>query len=527
MYPTRLAVAICMACAGAGCAVGPHYRPALPDAPPRFEAPVPVVQAGPDAGTALSTRAVPNVDLADLAWWRQFDDPLVAELVQAAQLDSPTLAQSLARVLQARAVFQRAGAARLPQLGLNAGATRERSVTAPGISSPATFVDGSLDASWEIDLFGARAKAAEAADARIAARRADLRTVRVSLAAEVAATLVDYRACTASVAILEQDLVSRQAVSRLTGEAEKTGYMPRVDSLLSDASVASARERLVAQRATCDLDVKALVSLTGVAEPALRANLANGRGGGGELPRPRAFLVETVPARALAQRPDIAAAERELAAAAAEINVAEAQRYPSLSLGGSIGVGRMRAGGLSGSASTWSFGPAAISLPLFDGGRRRADAAEARGRYDEQAGAYRQRVRDAVREIEEALVRLDAAARRDADADLAARQYQRYFEAGEQKFRAGASGLLDLEEARRNSLSARLTHVGVQLDRVQAWIALYRALGGAWQDGSPAPAGAPLAALPATTSGAAPPAAALAPSVAPSGSPFALQERLR
>lgn len=479
MYPTRLAAATLVACAAAGCAVGPDYRSPALAAPPRFEAPLP-------HGLQVSPRqdGIPPVSGdADLAWWRQFDDPLVAELVQEARVDSPTLAQSLARVLQARAVYQAAGAARLPGLGLNASATRARSVSAPGASMVATSINRSLDASWEIDLFGARAKAAEAADARWNARLADWQAVRISLAAEVAATLVDYRACTVSVDILVQDLQSRQSVARLTGEALKTGYMPRAEGFLSDASVASASERLLAQRTLCDIDIKALVALTGLAEPDLRARLA---AGSGELPRPQAFVVEAVPAQALAQRPDIAAAERELAAAAAEINVAEAQRYPSLLLGGSIGVGRLRSDGLSGSADTWSFGPASLSLPLFDGGRRKAEAAGARGRYDEQAGVYRQRVRDAVREIEEALVRLDAAARREGDADIAALQYERYFQAGDEKFRAGASGLLDLEEARRNSLSARLTRVGVQLDRVQAWIALYKALGGGWQAVPPA-----------------------------------------
>lgn len=465
MYPARLALAL-LACASAGCAVGPVQQAPAAPVPARFEAPLP----------AASSSAVHD------GWWAQFDDPLVATLVRAADADSPTLQQAAARVLQARAIFQREGASRLPQLALNAGATRARAVSAPGVSTIATATDASLDASWEIDLFGARAKATQAADARVGARQADWQGARVALAAEVAATLIDYRACTVGVAILEQDLTSRQSVAHLTSEAGKTGYMARAEGLLSEASVASAREQLVAQRALCDLDVKALVDLTGLLEPSLRASLGKGTG---ELPAPRAFVVDTVPAQALAQRPDIAAAGRDLFAAAADVNLAEAARYPGLSLGGSIGTGRLRAGGVSGSAPTWSFGPLALSLPLFDGGARKAVVLEAQGRYDELAGAYRQRVRGAVREIEEALVRLDAAARRDADAALAARQYQAYFDAGNEKFRAGASGLLDLEETRRASLAARLTAIGVKRERVQAWIALYKALGGGWHAGAP------------------------------------------
>lgn len=484
----RLAGAMCMAGAAAGCAVGPVYRAPAAAAPPQFQARLP--QAGQEG-------QVRGADPAAAArWWRQFDDPLVGELVEAAQAGNPGLAQSLARVMQARALYSYAGGERLPELGFNADAIRSSPAVA-GTAARSTVITRSLDASWELDLFGARAKAAEAAEARWSARGADWHVARVSLAAEVAATLASQRACTASERILVQDLQSRVAVAQSIGVALQTGYMTRADGFLSEASVAAARERLVAQRAACDLDVKALAALTGIAEPALRARL----GDGATLPRPRAFQVDAVPAQALAQRPDIAAAERDLAAAAAEINVAEAQRYPSLALGGSIGIVRLRAdGGATSSADTWSFGPV-LNLPLFDGGRRRANVAAAQAGYEEQAAVYRQRVLDAVREIEEALVRLDAAARRDADADTAAREYERYFQAGSETFKAGATGLLALEEARRNSLSARLTHVGVQLDRVHAWIALYKALGGGWRNDAP-------------------PAAALAPipSVADSGS---------
>lgn len=458
MYLTRLAGAVIMACSAAACTVGPHYRAPAPDIPARFQAQLTQAQPGGQTPAGLAR------------WWRQFDDPLVAELVEAAQLDHAGQAQSLARVMQARAMLASAGAARLAELGLNADARRERSAGAPGVSVPVRSSMGSVDASWEIDLFGARAKAAEAAGAR------------VSLAAEVAATLVSERACLASEHILAQDLHSREVIARSSRDAMHSGHMARADGFLSDASAAAARERLIAQQAACDLEIKALVALTGVAEPALRARL----GGGMQLPRPRAFKVEAVPAKALAQRPDIAAAERDLAAAMADINVAEAQRYPSLSLGGSIGIVRLGTGGAAGSADTWSFGPV-LNVPLFDGQRCTANAALAQARYDEQAGVYRQRVRDAVHDIEQALVRLDAAARREADADSAARGYERYCQAGGEQFKAGASGFVELEEARRNSLGARLTHVGMQRDRVHAWIALYKALGGGWQHTADAP----------------------------------------
>ncbi|MET0264833.1 MAG: hypothetical protein ABW202_04405, partial [Duganella sp.] len=138
MYPTRLAGAIVVACAAAGCAVGPDYRSPAPAAPPRFQAALPAAQAGLVPADSEPASAAPATAAAaatlGLAWWRQFDDPLLVVLVQAAQADAPGLAQALARLAQARALYQGAGAARLPELGVGINATRARSMSAPGSS---------------------------------------------------------------------------------------------------------------------------------------------------------------------------------------------------------------------------------------------------------------------------------------------------------------------------------------------------------------------------------------------------------
>lgn len=443
----------------AGCAVGPVYQAPEPLAPAQFQAALPAADAGAARGSALES------------WWSQFDDPVVPTLVAAAQDGSPTLAAALARIGQARATAGVAGAARFPELELNAAGTRAR---VPGGPVTATLAR-SLDASWEVDLFGGKRMAAEAARARLDARGGDWHDARVSLAAEVAGTVIRYRACARNASLLAQDADSRGQTAQLTAQKIKAGFTAPADSNLSAASLADARQRLVAQRAACDVNVKALVALTGVAEPALRATLDAGRG----VPRPGAILVDTVPAQALRQRPDIAAAERDLGAASADINSAEANRYPSLSLGGSIGL--LRLDGVTN--DQWSFGPK-LNLPLFDGGRRRNEAELARARYDERYATYQLRVRGAVREIEEALVNLDASTRREADAATAARGYEQYFKASDDKFRAGPGSLFELEVARRDALSAQQVLINVQQERVLAWIALYKALGGGWHAGA-------------------------------------------
>jgi multidrug efflux system outer membrane protein len=446
----------------AGCAVGPAYKAPQATDQARFEASLPAVPQGQSVAELRS-------------WWSQFDDPLVAELVDAAQGSNPTLAQALARIDQARAAAGYASGARYPELSAGASANRGRYMGADGSEVSTTSLRG-LDASWEIDLFGGKRKAAAAADYRVAARTADWHAARVSLAAEVAGTLVSYRACVATAKVLEQDLGSRQQTAELSELNVKAGFSAAADNDLIAASAADARQRLSAQRALCDFDVKALVALVGIAEPALRTRL----GASSVLPAPREIGVGMVPAQALSQRPDIAAAERELAAASADINVAQANRYPKIGLTGNIGIAGLHLGGQGSSTSTWSILPS-LSIPLFDAGRRRADVSAAQARYDESYALYQQRVRAAVREIEEALVRLDAAARRQADAQAAALSYERYFNANNEEYKAGGRSLFQLEDARRSALSAQQVVIGVQRERVTAWIALYKALGGGWQ----------------------------------------------
>ncbi|MGI4938012.1 MAG: TolC family protein, partial [Janthinobacterium lividum] len=244
--------------------------------------------------------------------------------------------------------------------------------------------------------------------------------------------------------------------------------------------------------AECELQVKALVALTGIEEIALRRTLAAGPAA---LPAPALLNVDLLPVQLLSQRPDLVAAERSLAAASADIGVAQANRYPRLSLLGSVAIGRTETSGLSIPTSPWSFGPS-LSLPVFDGGALRAQVAGKRASYDAALANYRAAVRNAVKETEQSLVRLDAAARRSDDVASSARDYRRYFDAAQENWRAGGISLLTLEEARRNQLTAEQNAIGSQRDRVLYGIALYKALGGGWSTDTTAAAKAAAPSLP-------------------------------
>ena len=413
-------------------------------------------------------------DVRQLAdWWRGFDDPLVSALIDQAQASSPTLAQSLARVAQARAELRGAQSQRWPAANLTAQAQRASSAAS---FVPATQSGVAVDASWEVDLFGATRAQVAAAQARGERAGLDWHAARITLAADVAATYVALRSCEAQRAVDDADAVSQQQSAALTREKVRVGFEAPANGALADGAAAEAGNRAIAQRADCDVLLQSLSVLSGQSVADLRPRLATRTA---LLPQPAAFAVSTLPTQLLAQRPDIAAAERELVAAAADVGVADAARYPRLSFNGTLGVAGLRLAGQSSNGNTWGFGPT-LTLPLFDAGQRAANQAAALARYDEARAALDGRLRTAVGEVEAALLRLDAATRREAEAQRAAQGFRDYFGAAETRWRLGAGSLIDREDARRVALTAQTALLTVQRERVAAWVTLYRVLGGGW-----------------------------------------------
>jgi len=305
---------------------------------------------------------------------------------------------------------------------------------------------------------------------------ADWHDARVSLAAEVATTYLDYRAGRLKEQYYKEQAASQDKTSELTALSAKAGFSSQADASLARASAAGTRSTALAQKAACEVLVKSLVALTGLAEPELRRLLGTATP---ELPQPESLKVNSIPAELLRQRPDLVSAERSLASASAQIGVAEAQRYPSLSLSGSITLSAA-----SGTALTapWSFGPS-LSVPVFNGGKLAAGVKSAQADYDSALAGYRQTVRDAVKEVEQALVRLDSMAGREAEALTSAAGYRAYLLATEQNWRVGRASQLDLETARRSAIGAEITLLELKQSRLEYWVALYKAVGGGWNTG--------------------------------------------
>ena len=460
----------------AGCMTQPAYRTPEVRMPAAWHAPQP--------------HASSRQQLAD--WWARFDDPVLSQLIRTAEEGSPSLAQAAARIDGARATLASSQAGAFPSVSASAGLSRARQAqTQQSGGSTLTSRSTGLDASWEIDLFGKLRKGSEAAEARLEARVADWHDARVSLAAEVADNYVQLLGCRMLAEAYRAEAASQASTLRITQTAISAGFTAKADGDLAAASAANANVTAIAQGVECGVLLKALVALTGDSESALVRALETQPS---TLRDPEGISVASVPSNLLRQRPDLAASERALAAAYADIGQADADRYPSLSLGGTISLA---ASSLVSPATSWSFGPA-LSLPLFDGGKRKAAVASAEASYQEALASYQDAVRSAVKEVEQALLRLDGTAQRYLDAKRAAQGYRRYFEAVEKNWQAGNVSLLGLEEARRSAITAESTLVTLRRDRLRYWIALYKALGGGWSSQTPS-------AMPTSAPGANPP----------------------
>jgi outer membrane protein, multidrug efflux system len=480
--PSRLpALGLLAACALllAGCATDlPHNTPAAP-VPTQWQAPLPAAAPG-------TTAALPHDgSLARLShWWAQQNDPLLVELIMAAEAVSPSVSTARSNIEQARASRVASGAAMLPTLDAIGSASRGRSAPVNRAATPpiTTTLEAGLQASWEIDLFGQYAASRDADQQRFEGSQATWHAARVSMAAEVATQYYSLRACEKLLEVARADAASRAETARLSDLSTKAGFQAPATAALARASAAEGHGNAIQQRTLCDLDIKALVALTAIAEPALRQKLADAPA---DLTRESMAPVISVPAEVLAQRPDIFNAAREVDAAHLEVGSARAQRFPRLSLSGSVFTTKSRTSASTQRFDTWTVGPLQLTVPLFDGGASEANLEAAKARYEDAVAQYRASVRKAVQEVEEALVKLQSTAERNEDALVAAQGYRASFTGTEARYKSGLASLVELEDARRTLLAAQSNVVALQRERRSAWVALYRALGGGWTTAEP------------------------------------------
>lgn len=448
--------------------MAPAYRPQATPTPSAYKEDQPV----PPAGWAA---AAPQDAAARGPWWQSFSDPVLDDLEARAEKASPTLAAALARYDASRAAVREANADLLPQVSANGQVFRQRlSGERPvAVNGAATYTDRVVGASatWDLDLWGQVRNEVSAARAEAQASAADLANVRLSLQTQLADAYVRLRGLDAERELLERTVVAFGRAQDLTTTRHDGGIANGMDVSRARSTLSSARAQLsdvANDRAILEHQIAALIGElpAGFAiQPAVK-------------PFAPPLIPATAPSELLQRRPDVAQAERLAFAANRRIGVARAAWFPSLSLGAAGGYNSVRTDLLDGPASFWTLGPAALLLPLFDGGRRAARVTISRAQYEESAADYRGTVLTAFRQVEDGLASARLLAQQSVDQSAAAREASRTEQLALTRYRDGASDYLEVVTAQTAALSAERSVIQVQTQRMQAAVALVRAFGG-------------------------------------------------
>jgi NodT family efflux transporter outer membrane factor (OMF) lipoprotein len=446
-------------------------------APPLKTPVIPTADAYKEIGPW--TQAQPSDRLPRDSWWTLYDSAELDQLQTRLISGSPTLAAAFANYAQARALSDQARAGLFPTVGLNASATRNRdSVNAPLRlpTAPAYFNDNSVggSVSYQLDLWGQIRNEVAAGEANAAASAADLENARLLLIAQLAGDYIQLRSLDRDSAILDETVTAYARALGLTEQRHGAGIAPGLDVSQAQTQLDAARSQAAQTLAQRALMEHAIAALLGVSAStfSIKPEIIDIK-----LPQ----IPSGVPATLLQRRPDIAAAQRRMIAANANIGVARAAYFPTLNLGAQGGFQSTRVSNLlSAPSSFWAIGPNAL-LSVFDGGLRRAQVAQARAEFDASAANYRSIVVSAFQQVEDSLATLnhyhDATVEEKAAVDAA----QHTLDFAMALYKQGATDYLTVVTSQTALLQTQLEALTLDTLQLSASVNLILALGGGWE----------------------------------------------
>ncbi len=487
---TAAVAAFVLAVAASGCMVGPSYHAPAVATPESFGEPA---AAGE---TPLSRPTPAEADLSQ--WWLQFHDAELQRLIDLALRSNLDLLEAASRIRQAREQEIIAGAPLLPSVGSSASAVRLHANSNPlaglagggsgggsggGGASPTNLSMYSLgfDASWELDVFGGTRRAIEAARASTAAAAWQLRDAEVSLTAEVANDYIELRATQARVRIAEDAARSERDLLSLARARLRAGFVTELDVNQELAQLAATRAELPLYASQEQASMHALAVLLAEDPQALLRELS----AAAPVPSVPASLPVGLPSDLLRRRPDVRAAERELAAATAQEGVAVANLYPKFDLLGLGALASSSVHGLASSRNLAEIGLGLISWPIFQGGKSSAAVRASEERRVQSYLAYRKSVLAALEDVEDALARYQAEQQRLLQLRQSQAAAASSLRIADSEYQTGLVTFINVLQASNADLMARdQVEQGVEA-LAQDLVSLYKALGGGWASRSP------------------------------------------
>jgi NodT family efflux transporter outer membrane factor (OMF) lipoprotein len=404
-------------------------------------------------------------------WWRAFGDPVLADLVARALANNVDIALAATRVEEARAAEALARAQLSPQIGGTLPETQGQTLSPFGTPSRAFGLQPALSASYDLDLFGRLRQATRAARAQLLASEGARDTVRLATIASTASGYVTLRALDQRLAIARDTLAARAEALRIARRRFEAGYSSRLEYRQAQAEYAATAQLVPAAELAIARQENALALLTGDPPRAIPRGLPLDRLAAPAIP-------DGLPADLLRRRPDLFQAEQALVAADRTLDSQRAAFLPNLSLTGSAGLVLSTA--LADPVGVFSLG-ASVLAPIFDGGRLRAQADAATARRDGAAFAYRRAALVAFREVEDALAGVRRTGEQAQDLSQQAEAARGALANATSRYRAGYSSYLEQLDAQRSLLTAELSLVQAEANRLTSHVALYQAMGGGWR----------------------------------------------
>jgi NodT family efflux transporter outer membrane factor (OMF) lipoprotein len=476
----RLSILFSLAILSAACAVGPNYKKPSAEVPAAFK-------EAPPAGWKT---AQPRDGVLRGKWWEAFGDPALNGLEEQVAVSNQSLAQAEAQFRGARAAVSAARSGLFPTVTAGAQVTTSRGSTSRSSSSSqtgtATIYQVPIDFTWEADLWGRVRRDIEANAANAQASAADVGALRLSLQAELAVDYFQLHGLDEQKRLLDSTVADYEKALQITVNRHDQGVASGADVAESQTQLETARAQAI------DLGVAraefehAIAILTGKAPSALTIAQS-------PIAVPPPVIPLAVPSELLERRPDIAAAERRVAAANAQIGVATAAFYPSLGLSASGGFASTALSSLFSLPNRfWSLGPSLLAT-VFDGGRRRAAVAEAEANYDATVAGYRQSVLTAFQDVEDNLAAVRILADEAAQQAAATAAAERSLALTRNRYQAGIATYLEVITAQNAAFVNQRNAVDLRVRQMTASVNLIRALGGGWTAGE-LPAAAAVAA---------------------------------
>ena len=432
--------------------------------------------------TATSTGQTDPATLAK--WWHRFDDPTLTALIESALQASPDIRTALAKIEEARARYGVQHANLLPSVSASISDQSSRRTNRPtDVTTKSESAGASLDASWEIDLFGQARLTTKATAADLAQAGENLHDAQVSLAAEVASTYVSLRAAEAELKAVEASVATREETLQLTRWREQAGTGSTLETQQAITTLQQARASIPTLQQTLTATRNQLALLCSKTPGALDLQL----GRTAQVPVAPGDLAIGIPAETLRQRPDVRAAGYAVEAAGARTSSARRDRFPSLSLNGSVGVDALSAGKLFSPENTISNVIGSLSAPIFTAGRIKQTIAIQTAAERQVLIAYESTVLKAFAEVENALAQIRHTTMRLDRLDQATVAAREAATLARQQYEAGQIDFLSVLDSERTLLGLEQNLVSTRADQTIAHIQLYKALGGGWSPDSPPP----------------------------------------